>query len=565
MNSLNNIAENMLPQKFPTTAFASNKFIELLEAGYELTTIEKNIGSETVSEVVNETADKTVKKTVTKRKPKTEVSRDIVFNEKFPEAIKYWNTYWFKLMTGEYLFYDNYTQQFIEGNPEKSIWRKVQVALQLEKKFYNRIKDAFIQYEQEYTVAWVSNCRERIVKQGNAYILNTSTRWKEDLYPKPRRMKDFDIDLQNNQEALDTWLEFHKNVLCGGNEDMHRYILKWEANLFNGVRNTSVLYLKGSQGIGKSTYTDFLKTHMFRYGEARDLKSSVLLSGFNGELFGLRLGIFEELPSASKNEWEKLDSNLKDMITNNFISIRALYKQPMNVENLCNYIVNTNTNPLAHANGRRYCIPDISEKRRGDYKYFGKIRELCFDDEFADFYRNWVIINYFDEKFNPQNIPITDKKQDSFYRVIKKQNPAIYYMCKFWDEEQDDFNNQTLFQKVHELKTQIDASDYSKYSDIIEEFDKRFEYCMSVNITDEGEERDELIVCSALYSSYRLWHELNAEMEGIPVASGKNFHAELLKLGFDSYKKQRKGHNCYCTFPHHIYHKWLVDNQFIAA
>ena len=62
MNQLNNIAENMLPQEFPTTAFASSKFIELLEAGYELTTIEQNICSETVSEVVNETPDKTVKK-----------------------------------------------------------------------------------------------------------------------------------------------------------------------------------------------------------------------------------------------------------------------------------------------------------------------------------------------------------------------------------------------------------------------------------------------------------------------------------------------------------------------
>jgi hypothetical protein len=563
MNALNNIADNMLSQEFPTVAFVSNKFIELLEAGHTLVTMEKKmIMEETVAETETKTTTKTV---ITKRKPKTEVSLDLIFNDNFQKAIDYWNMYWYKLMTGEYLFYENYTQQFIEGNPDKAIWKKVQCALGIERKFFNRIKDKIIENEPEFSVSWVPNCRERIVNQGGAKILNTSTRWKEDLYPKPRRMKDFDIDLQNNQESLDTWLEFHKNVLCGGNEEMHRYILKWEANLFNGVRNTTVLYLKGGQGIGKSTYTDFLKVHMFRHGEARDLKSSVLLSGFNGELFGLRLGIFEELPSASKHEWEKLDSNMKDMVTNNFLSVRMLYKQPMNVENLGNYIINTNTNPLAHANGRRYCIPDISEHRRGDYKYFGYIRQMCFDDEFADFYRNWVIIHHFDKNFNPQDIPVTDKKQDSFYRVIKKQNPAIYYMCRFWDEEQDDMNVQELVRKTREIVTNLDKTELYKYEHLIQEFDNRFEYCMSVNITDDGQERDELIVCSALYSSYQLWHETSAEMEGIPVASGKRFHAEMMSLGFDAYKKQRKGHNCYQCTPHHIYHKWMVANQFIPV
>ncbi len=356
----------MLSQEFPTVAFVSNKFIELLEAGYDLVTMEKKmILEETVAETKTKTTTKTV---ITKRKPKTEVSVDLVFNDNFQKAIDYWNMYWFKKSTGEYLLYDNYSQEFIDGNPDKAIWKKVQCALKIDRKFFSRVKDKITEYEPEYVVAWVPNCRERIVKQNGANILNTSTRWKEALYPKPRRMKDFDIDLQNNQESLDTWLEFHKNVLCGGNDEMHRYILKWEANLFNGVRNTTVLYLKGSQGIGKSTYTDFLKVHMFRYGEARDLKSSVLFSGFNGELFGLRLGIFEELPSASKHEWEKLDSNMKDMVTNAFISIRKLYSPPFNVENLASYIINTNTNPLAHANGRRYCIPDISEHRRGDYE-----------------------------------------------------------------------------------------------------------------------------------------------------------------------------------------------------
>ncbi len=352
----------------------------------------------------------------------------IKFNESIEKAIHYYNQYWYrKISDGEFLLYDVGEMDFITANPDKGMWKKVQVILKSTVKLppvlFQKIRDKFIQHEPHYTVRWIPNCSERIVVEGTeckTYTINLSTRWKYNLYEIETDPKELDIMLQNNQEAFDLWMEFHLNVISGGDINMHEYLLKWEANIYKGVRNTSVLYMKGNQGIGKSTYTDMMMKHMFRHGEAKTVKSSALLTGFNGELYGTQLAVFEELPSTSKSEWEKIESNLKDFCTNDTMVIRKLYKEPICVENMTNIIINTNTNPLAHANGRRIVIPDISEHRQGDYEYFGRIRNLCFNDEFADFYRSYIIANYFDKKFNPQCIPRTVKKQDAFFKTHEK-------------------------------------------------------------------------------------------------------------------------------------------------
>ncbi len=133
-------------------------------------------------------------------------------------------------------------------------------------------------------------------------------------------------------------------------------------------------------------------------------------------------------------------------------------------------------------------------------------------------------------------------------------------MSVFWDAEQDDFDNNSLIQKTREIQCKIDKSEIDKYRPTIESFEERIQYSHEIN-----GESDDYIVASSLYASYMLWHESSAEMEGIPVASAKRFHAELINLGFDSLKKQVRGHICYKTIPYNTYHTWLVDKKFILS
>lgn len=50
-------------------------------------------------------------------------------------------------------------------------------------------------------------------------------------------------------------------VLASGNKKAFDYILKWYANVA-GKKNQSVLYLRGPEGINKSTMIDFIRDHV---------------------------------------------------------------------------------------------------------------------------------------------------------------------------------------------------------------------------------------------------------------------------------------------------------------
>ena len=57
-------------------------------------------------------------------------------------------------------------------------------------------------------------------------------------------------------------LDFLKEIWASQNEKQFQFIIKWMANMSRGGKNQSVLYLRAEQGIGKSTFTDFLRKHV---------------------------------------------------------------------------------------------------------------------------------------------------------------------------------------------------------------------------------------------------------------------------------------------------------------
>ena len=60
-----------------------------------------------------------------------------------------------------------------------------------------------------------------------------------------------------------------------------------------GGKNQSVLYLRGEQGIGKSTFTDFLRKFVIGPQLCIQSGSQPLISNFNYVLFSRLLVIFE--------------------------------------------------------------------------------------------------------------------------------------------------------------------------------------------------------------------------------------------------------------------------------
>jgi len=229
-----------------------------------------------------------------------------------------------------------------------------------------------------------------------------------------RETKPTDKDIN----GVNMMLEFINDVICSGNKDLFNYVLKFLANIAHGNKNQSCLYLKGPQGIGKSTLTTFLINHV--YGDKICINSNAdpLLKGYNRQLMGKILVVFEELPTFSKSEWNGVSSVLKDMITADKQHYNEKYLKSVYVDNLNNYIINTNTEAIKDSNGRRYCILDLSTQYQGKHKYFSKLYDICFNDNVGRCFYNYLLgIDI--SNFNSQgDMPITSNKMDAYAELL---------------------------------------------------------------------------------------------------------------------------------------------------
>src|SRR5690606_275958 len=100
---------------------------------------------------------------------------------------------------------------------------------------------------------------------------------------KKKDYKKYDKEIKNKVEIL---LSYIKEVLCSENENSFNYIIKWLSNMCKGNKNDSLLYLRGSEGIGKSTLSDFLRKYVL--GDKISIKSNSepLRSPYNKLLCG---------------------------------------------------------------------------------------------------------------------------------------------------------------------------------------------------------------------------------------------------------------------------------------
>ena len=183
--------------------------------------------------------------------------------------------------------------------------------------------------------------------------------------------------------------------------------------MVQGNKNDSILYLKGVQGIGKSTLTEMLKDYIIGNDISLETGSEPLKSQFNKILMGRLLVVFEELETFSKSEWMAVSSKLKRYTTSNTIDYEDKNEKKFQGENINNYIINTNNDALKDSDGRRIFICDVSTHRKNDREYFKNLRAKCFNNEIGE-----ALFSYFLEVeingFNAQaDMPMTTGKLDA--------------------------------------------------------------------------------------------------------------------------------------------------------
>lgn len=247
---------------------------------------------------------------------------------------------------------------------------------------------------------------------------------------KPIKAKRMSYKLFSDEvkELTDRMLNHIKEVWCSDNIEQYNYILILLKRMCMGIKNNVAPYLKGIEGIGKSTPIDFLTDHVMGDAWCKGT-SKQLTTGFNMGMLGSRMIVFEELPSFSVGQWQGISGVLKDLITGYTTQYESKGVDPFKCRNAHTAWILSNVEAIKNDNGRRYFILSISTKRLGDTEYFMKMRE-CFRDDVGECFYNYLVEKVIEpEKFEPQkNMPMTTEKKDAIverldseYKFIKEK------------------------------------------------------------------------------------------------------------------------------------------------
>jgi regulator of replication initiation timing len=195
--------------------------------------------------------------------------------------------------------------------------------------------------------------------------------------------------------------------------------------MLKGKKNDAILYLKGPQGLGKSTINEFLSK--FILGKLYlESGSQPLTSPFNAILGGKLLVLFEELENFNTNEWKFISSVLKRFATSSVYSLQKKGIDPYDVDNINNYILLSNNNAIKDDEGRRYFILDLCTDYIGNLEFFERFRSRCFNMKTGHaFFCYMMEVNTDD--FYAQKYPETRAKRDA----ISERLPNEYAFLKF--------------------------------------------------------------------------------------------------------------------------------------
>jgi hypothetical protein len=261
-----------------------------------------------------------------------------------------------------------------------------------------------------------------------AYEINKPTFFDDKINLCPTMKYDYNPSYtpsKNTQEKLDFFMNYIFEVLCSKKQEGYDFVLKWLSNMLKGNKNNSCLYLKGPQGVGKSSLFEFLNKFVIGSQLCLETGSDPIRTKFNEILGGKLLVCIEELENFSKAEWESISSTLKRMITSTRINLQNKCTKSYESNNINNYMLCSNNDAIKDDEGRRYFILDISTHKACDEGYFNKLYGECYNDEVGEAFFHYIY-SIDTEKFNPQVFPITQSKLDS----LSKRLDSVYKFIK---------------------------------------------------------------------------------------------------------------------------------------
>ena len=171
---------------------------------------------------------------------------------------------------------------------------------------------------------------------------------------------------------IEPYLDFVREIIANGSEEHFNFLMAWQANIIQEPTNkpgTSIV-LRGDQGIGKGFFASCLGAALgHHYIEVND---PVYLVGRFTHHLRDKLVIYADEGSFSG---QKATDKLKNMITSEQVLIEQKFRTPYNVDNFMRIIISGNHERLIQAghDERRYCVFDVSARRKGHWAYWERM------------------------------------------------------------------------------------------------------------------------------------------------------------------------------------------------
>jgi hypothetical protein len=164
-----------------------------------------------------------------------------------------------------------------------------------------------------------------------------------------------------------------RDVICAGNAGNFEYTLNWTARMFQKPNRPGEVatVLKGLKGVGKGIFFHYLRKAWGQHG-VYITNAKHLVGNFNAHLRDCVFLFADEAFFAGDREHESV---LKSLITDPVLPIEGKYQNVVNLANMLHVGMASNADwviPASH-DERRYFAQDVSDKHRGDKKYFEAI------------------------------------------------------------------------------------------------------------------------------------------------------------------------------------------------
>jgi len=167
--------------------------------------------------------------------------------------------------------------------------------------------------------------------------------------------------------------DFVKDIICCGNKDSFNYLWKWVARMFEKPHEVgaTAIVLIGKQGTGKNTFVEILGNILGKhFSQLSSLEQ--LLGRFDfHHATSILIHANEALWGGDKRDVGKL----KTLITEKYVTVEQKHRDPIALKNCRHIIFSSNEDWPIHLDkdDRRFFVLEISDQRKEDSGYFGKI------------------------------------------------------------------------------------------------------------------------------------------------------------------------------------------------